>query len=323
MWKNWGTKLHIRLRGNFGTQILLAENFCFPILLPERIMVRVRYLAHNRRRVLYVKSFDPNSMRILLRIVISKFPLQIFRCEKKGLPGVARERFKILMLPRMVLTRREPSDPSETRWPVRNPAARQKPGDPSKTRRHIRNRMTHQKPGAPLETRCPIRNPVPVRNPAACQNPRSSSGTHQKPRDPLETQWPIKNPDSVEPGVNPADRSRDPVYVVARLKLCPCTNFGWIWPLTRWEPGGTRSTGSGHGLCCSPCQTMPVYQFWLNLAYDPVGTRWNPEGPGRDTAYVVARVKLCPCTNFGVIWPLTRWWPGGTRRTGFGTRPML
>ena len=41
----------------------------------------------------------------------------------------------------------------------------------------------------------------------------------------------------VESGVNPADRGQDPAYVVAHVKLRPYTNFGGIWPLTRWEPG--------------------------------------------------------------------------------------
>ena len=62
-----------------------------------------------------------------------------------------------------------------------------------------------------------------------------------------------------EPGVNPENRSRDPAYVVAHVKLRLCTNF------SRW-PGG-----------------------------NPV----EPGGPGRDPAYVVARVKLRPWTNFG------------------------
>ena len=68
----------------------------------------------------------------------------------------------------------------------------------------------------------------------------------------------------VEPGVNPADRGRGPAYVVAHVKLCPRphTNFGGIWPLTKWEPGV------------------------------------NPTDRGRDPAYVVAHVKLCLCTNF-------------------------
>ena len=63
----------------------------------------------------------------------------------------------------------------------------------------------------------------------------------------------------MEPGVNPEDRSLDPAYVVARVKLRLCTNFS-CWP------GG-----------------------------NPV----EPGGPGRDPAYVVARVKLRPWTNFG------------------------
>ena len=69
----------------------------------------------------------------------------------------------------------------------------------------------------------------------------------------------------------------DSVCIVARVKLHMCTNIGGIWPLTRWEPGGTRRTGSGSSLYCSPCQTTHVYKFWWNLASDPVGTRWNPE----------------------------------------------
>ena len=77
-----------------------------------------------------------------------------------------------------------------------------------------------------------------------------------------------------EPGWNPVCCGWDVVFDVAHVKLCLCSNFGGIWPLTRWKPGGP---GSGPGLCCSPCKTIHVYQFWWNLASEPVETRWDPE----------------------------------------------
>ena len=151
-----------------------------------------------------------------------------------------------------------------------------------------------------------------------------------------------------EPGGNPGNPvccGWDLVFDVAHVKLCLCSNFGGIWPLTRWKPGGP---GSGPSLCCSPCKTIHVYQFWWNLASEPVETQWEPGGtrrtgskpglccapmsnyacvpilvefglwPGgnpedrvRDPAYVVAHVKLYMCSNFGGIWPLNQWKPGG------------
>ena len=41
----------------------------------------------------------------------------------------------------------------------------------------------------------------------------------------------------------------------------------------------------------------------------------EPGGPDQDQAYVVACIKLHMCSNFGGIWPLTRWNPEDRIRT--------
>ena len=56
MWKNWGTKLNKILFPNFFT-CSVTPCMLTMTMLPERILGRVHYLAHNRRKVLFALLF--------------------------------------------------------------------------------------------------------------------------------------------------------------------------------------------------------------------------------------------------------------------------